>query len=356
MAARGRENGHPLKKGAGLSSRVSLFSAITSSSSGSSGSTATVTPDSMSRVQSRRKPATSKARSSKHMPPSKRKREIESLRPAEPSFPIDVFQFLDPTRSRNSSRLSVAENGTGKAKPVPQVMAAGRASPESCRRSLHSDSGISIRDSSPESLSRRDSELEMVEEEKPLRSITSNQKGNRDSEGSYRVINERSSDSEDPESYYLGSVKQRGAQHIMNNSKTKRLVVENGLSGYDLLAQQLSDGQIQPIYRRFDWLQHRTLLNIQDELAELEGELKQLDYQDSEFRLAARRSQGRIIPASRRLDWQFQSTAGLCARRVEILARAQSKLKQYSTCHYLSHPPSDARSRQDASFISRLAE
>lgn len=361
MASRDRQNGKILQKGPGLSSRVSLFSAFTSSSSGSSGSTATVTPESMSRVQSRKK-TTSKARSNKHMAQSKRKRDVDTARHVEPRVPIDVFQFLDTTRSTNSSRLSLAENGPSKPRPIPQAMIVGSTSPESCARSLHSDSGISLRDSSPEPLSRRQSELEMVEEGKPLtqgltRRSSTRQIVDRRSEGKNSSVanaSESSSDSEDPESYYLGPAKQT-VERFSNPLKSKRQIVEHGLSGYDLLAQQLSEGYIQPTYRRFDWLQHRSLLQLQDEIAELEEELKRLDYQDAQCRLAAQRSQGQQIPASRRLDWQYQNTAELCARRVEILGLTQVKLNQYSMLNLSKRTSSDTWYRQNASFLSQIA-
>lgn len=320
MASRGRQNDHVLEKGAGLSSRVSLLSAFTSSS-GSSGST--VTPDSMSRVQTKKKPITSKARSSKQMPQSRRKREVEKVR-KEPRSPIDVFQFLDP--SRNSTRTSLAGNKP----PTSEVTMSENLRSESCARSLHSDSGISIRDSSPESLNRRQSDLEMVEEGKPL--AYDLKRRNLTGKAQKRAPADSSDESEDPELFYLGPEKQRSASLV--NVPKKRSVDTRGLSGYDLLAHQLSHGEIQPMYRKFDWLQQRNLLQLQDELAEMEEELKRLDHEDARFRSAQRSNHGQHIPASRRVDCQWQNTVELCGRRVEILAIIQVKLKEYSM--YLS--------------------
>ncbi|KAL9624496.1 MAG: hypothetical protein Q9160_001160 [Pyrenula sp. 1 TL-2023] len=253
------------------------------------------------------------------MAQSRKKREVEKIR-KEPRSPIDVFQFLDP--SRNSTRTSLAGNRA----PTSEITMDENSRSQSCARSLHSDSGISIRDSSSESLNRKQSDLEMVEEGKPL---TYNRRRNLTDNKSHKgEIEDSSDESDDPESFYLGHEKQKPASLV--KLPKKRSVDTRGLSGYDLLAHQLSEREIQPMYRRFDWLQHRNLLQLQDELDELEEELKRLDHDDARFRLAQSSTHGQDIPASRRIDCQWQSTVELCGRRVEILAIIQVKLKQYN--------------------------
>lgn len=107
------------------------------------------------------------------------------------------------------------------------------------------------------------------------------------------------------------------------------------LSGYELLASRLStagapaadapgEPQLQPIYRRFEPLNHRLLLHLQDELCELEEQLHRLDTADTQNR----RLQNGILPASRRADAQ---TAGeLQWHKTDILGKIGFKLEQYS--------------------------
>ncbi|USW56065.1 hypothetical protein Slin15195_G093840 [Septoria linicola] len=51
------------------------------------------------------------------------------------------------------------------------------------------------------------------------------------------------------------------------------------ITGYELLAQELSnqDSPVKPMYRRFEYLNHRILLHMQDELQELEEQLRIAD-------------------------------------------------------------------------------
>jgi hypothetical protein len=101
------------------------------------------------------------------------------------------------------------------------------------------------------------------------------------------------------------------------------------LSGYELLASRLSVGnastrQIKPIYRRFEALNHRLLLYLQDELAELEEQLHRLDTADTQ----TRRLPTSILPASRRND--AMAGGELQWHRMDILSKIGWKLSQYS--------------------------
>ncbi|KAF6808604.1 hypothetical protein CSOJ01_07459 [Colletotrichum sojae] len=101
------------------------------------------------------------------------------------------------------------------------------------------------------------------------------------------------------------------------------------LTGYELIASKLCAGDadrssIKPIYRRFEALNHRLLLHLQDELAELEEQLHRLDTADTQ----TRRMQNCILPASRR---QEALTAGeLQWHKTDVLGKIGYKLGQYS--------------------------
>ncbi|CZR68829.1 uncharacterized protein PAC_18729 [Phialocephala subalpina] len=103
------------------------------------------------------------------------------------------------------------------------------------------------------------------------------------------------------------------------------------VTGYELLASQLStradaeDGTgIKPLYRKFEALNHRLLLHLQDELSELEEQLHRLDHADTQ----SRRTDRHIIPASRRAA----AIAGgeLQWHKTDVLGRIGFKLAQYN--------------------------
>lgn len=99
------------------------------------------------------------------------------------------------------------------------------------------------------------------------------------------------------------------------------------MTGYELLAAKLVGGfggpAVAPVYRRFDVLNHRLMLYMQADLADLEAELHALDSKDSVERGCG------IIPASRRHErW---SSTSLSQQRTEILGQIGYKLSQYST-------------------------
>lgn len=106
------------------------------------------------------------------------------------------------------------------------------------------------------------------------------------------------------------------------------------MSGYELLATKLSAGNVRvgsgsvlkPMYRRFETLNHRLLLHLQDELAELEEQLRRIDAAGTQ----ARRVQNYIFPASRR-----QETAELQWHRTDTLGKIGFKLNQYSKKHLI---------------------
>ncbi|KAI9052638.1 hypothetical protein LZ554_003977 [Drepanopeziza brunnea f. sp. 'monogermtubi'] len=108
-------------------------------------------------------------------------------------------------------------------------------------------------------------------------------------------------------------------------------------TGYELLASKLSEfsasesgPRIKPMYRKFSALNHRLLLHLQDELSELEEQLRHLDHADTQSRVVD--IQGHIVPASRRLA--AQAGGELQWHKTDILGRIGYKLEQYN--HVLS--------------------
>lgn len=81
---------------------------------------------------------------------------------------------------------------------------------------------------------------------------------------------------------------------------------------------------IKPIYRKFEVLNHRLLLQLQDELSELEEQLHRLDTADTQ----TRRLRSSIMPASRRAE--FLAGGELQWHKTDILSKIGFKLGQYS--------------------------
>ncbi|ETS75274.1 hypothetical protein PFICI_12218 [Pestalotiopsis fici W106-1] len=115
--------------------------------------------------------------------------------------------------------------------------------------------------------------------------------------------------------------------HVSNLPRAEKLP----LTGYEQLASQLSSQgsessgpHLRPIYRRFEKLNHRLLLHLQDEISELEEQLHRLDTADTQ----TRRLQTCIMPASRRAE----TLAGgeLQWHRTDILGKIGFKLEQYN--------------------------
>ncbi|KAF2835645.1 hypothetical protein M501DRAFT_322910 [Patellaria atrata CBS 101060] len=107
------------------------------------------------------------------------------------------------------------------------------------------------------------------------------------------------------------------------------------VTGYELLAAKLSDCTdtrhgssvgIRPMYRKFEKLNHRVLLHLQDEIAELEEELRSLD--ECVAQMAENTGAGRTQPASRRMDARYGSEWHF--RRTELLGKIFMKLNQYN--------------------------
>lgn len=125
----------------------------------------------------------------------------------------------------------------------------------------------------------------------------------------------------------------RQPQHMKQHSLPRAEKIP--ITGYEALASKLSNHGtkstgINPIYRRFERLNHRLLLHLQDELAELEEQLHRLDNADTQSRslFGANPTDIRILPASRRaaahaggeLEWH----------KMDLINKISFKLGQYN--------------------------
>lgn len=124
------------------------------------------------------------------------------------------------------------------------------------------------------------------------------------------------------------------SQHPEDHEPEKLPPVEEAkLAGYDLIASKLSEqykpsskDSIRPLYRRFEQLNHRILLHLQDEISELEEELRQLDQSIATMNVDSEKHSR--SPHSRRQEAQFGSE--LHHRRTEVLGKVFVKLGQYN--------------------------
>lgn len=130
-------------------------------------------------------------------------------------------------------------------------------------------------------------------------------------------------------SNHLAMIPQRQPQSQESFSKDTMI-------GYELLAHKLSELEhegrsskgdfVVPAYRKFEQLNHRVLLHLQDEISELEEELRQLDHDIAQASPGGQT--GHHHPASRRGDTLHGND--LHRRRIDVLGRVYQKLEQYS--------------------------
>lgn len=127
---------------------------------------------------------------------------------------------------------------------------------------------------------------------------------------------------------------------------SKSTILSHAPTGYGLLASHLSASDSPnhaPLYRRFDNLNHRVLLHLQDEIAQMEEELLALDEYEEEHRAATAEHEGtKIVPASRRVEAEAQAYSALHYRRQDLLGVLAQKTEQYSKCiKSLTHGSTD---------------
>ncbi|KAJ5489870.1 hypothetical protein N7453_010695 [Penicillium expansum] len=97
-------------------------------------------------------------------------------------------------------------------------------------------------------------------------------------------------------------------------------------SGYGLLASHLTkstseeSGSFPPLYRRFETINHRVLLHLQDEISQMEEDLHTLDEYEEMHRVDMAEQEGaKPLPASRRRDAQSQAYSSLHYRRMDLM-------------------------------------
>ncbi|CAF9936382.1 MAG: hypothetical protein ALECFALPRED_006834 [Alectoria fallacina] len=115
-------------------------------------------------------------------------------------------------------------------------------------------------------------------------------------------------------------------QLIRGTSHQDRPRPKASTTGYEFLASNIhskDDALLKPIYRKFEMLNNRMLLFLQDEISEMEEQLKDLDdaiaheEQSSVGRSASRRAEAKL-PSQ--LQWH----------RMDLLGRSFAKVEQYN--------------------------
>ena len=327
-----------------LSSRVSLLSGVTASSSGSSGSGSTITQESISRPHVRSSKANLNAKGKRQSALADGTFTKGRTTPRRSKRAMDVFTFLDKDQSRVSLDSKHVKKGPTTNQHGKRYSPHDDSDHDSDPRSFHSDSGISLDDASSDHASSKMSEafgrgLDTLQEEHvpslcrpPVAEQRHHQK--------LQLI-PQDLDEDHPEWYYrtAGLHDEATTPAAMHHDAASGNTEEPESSGYDLLASRLCSLQepsrevLPPIYRRFERLNHRILLQLQDEIVEMEEDLQHMDRADARERTARH---GSKVPASRRLDWQWRGSE-LHARRLELLGRIYLKVEQYSksTSHNL---------------------
>jgi hypothetical protein len=115
-------------------------------------------------------------------------------------------------------------------------------------------------------------------------------------------------------------------------------------SGYALLASKLDSSaasassktsqtqRLVPVYRRFENVNHRILLYLQDEISQMEEELEIMDEYEAKHRtaMAEKEETERLEPASHRMDVEARRYSAFHARRLDLVDRLAYKVSQYS--------------------------
>ncbi|KAL1853432.1 hypothetical protein Plec18170_005429 [Paecilomyces lecythidis] len=128
----------------------------------------------------------------------------------------------------------------------------------------------------------------------------------------------------------------------LKSGKTKNNKSPVLSSGYEYLASKLAptvngDNTLPPLYRKFESINHRVLLHLQDEISQMEEDLHILDEYEEMHRIALAKQEGiRPIPASRRMEANAQSYSALHYRRMDLLGKLILKTEQYNNalCSY----------------------
>ncbi|CAG7949162.1 unnamed protein product [Penicillium nalgiovense] len=125
--------------------------------------------------------------------------------------------------------------------------------------------------------------------------------------------------------------------HRTTPTKRRDSNASQELSGYGLLASHLTksasedSGGFPPLYRRFETMNHRVLLHLQDEISQMEEDLHTLDEYEEMHRVSTAEHEGaKPLPASRRRDAQSQAYSSLHYRRMDLMNALIHKTEQYN--------------------------
>ncbi|KAL6720947.1 hypothetical protein ACLMJK_000047 [Lecanora helva] len=133
----------------------------------------------------------------------------------------------------------------------------------------------------------------------------------------------------DVASNYIPELYQRPNDQLVRGV-SQELTARSKISkkGYELLASKIDsrgDAVLRPIYRKFEMLNNRMLLYLQDEICEMEDQLQELDraiaHEESHFpsKRASRRAEAKM-PSQ--LQWHRLDLMGRCFSKVEQYNRA----------------------------------
>lgn len=122
----------------------------------------------------------------------------------------------------------------------------------------------------------------------------------------------------------MGASSTQSSQSAWNASSATGSSNGSTGSGSGSAGMQTPQFPIMPLYRKFEALNHRILLHLQDELSELEEQLHRLDTADTQ----TRRLQNSILPASRRAE--VLTGGELQWHKADVLGKIGYKLGQYS--------------------------
>lgn len=332
-------------------STITSQTTATNKSSSSSGSNSTITQASMSRGSS----SIGKRPENLEAPPS----------PACPD-PPNVFAFLEKDQTPDSSDSEEGEAPRWPSTPTAPFVVAPILSPEHASSSSSSFNGSETfsnppaedddtdRSTSPERSVHGQNETPMplspAEVKFAAHLAAAHQRQNL--HGQFGTPNMPRGNINLP---HIPSSAISARRQYQSNQQVLPRAEKLPVTGYELLATRLASSnesgpKIKPIYRKFEALNHRLLLHLQDELSELEEQLHRLDNADTQ----SRRTDRQIIPASRRAA----ALAGgeLQWHKTDILGKIGYKLNQYSisllsclSCHSTNY------NRPSTLFISQHA-
>ncbi|KAJ5293884.1 hypothetical protein PENANT_c002G01623 [Penicillium antarcticum] len=125
--------------------------------------------------------------------------------------------------------------------------------------------------------------------------------------------------------------------HHTTPTKRRDSTASHVPSGYGLIASHITKSNQEdkpgfpPLYRRFESVNHRVLLHLQDEISQMEEDLHTLDEYEEMHRIGTAEQEGtKPLPASRRRDSQAQVYSSLHYRRMDLMGALIQKTEQYN--------------------------